>query len=54
MGTHTNAFYFPQVVVKDRDTGRSRGFGFVLYGQEADADDAIAAMNRTSGINDVD
>jgi len=34
------------VVVKDRDTGRSRGFGFVRYGQEADADAAIAAMNN--------
>ncbi|KAG9238316.1 RNA recognition domain-containing protein, partial [Amylocarpus encephaloides] len=34
------------VVVKDRDTGRSRGFGFVRYGQEADAESAIAAMNN--------
>jgi len=33
------------VVVKDRDTGRSRGFGFVRFTQEADADAAIAAMN---------
>lgn len=35
-----------QVVVKDRDTGRSRGFGFVRYTQEADAQNAIAAMNN--------
>lgn len=34
------------VVVKDRDTGRSRGFGFVRYSQEADAEAAIAAMNN--------
>jgi RNA recognition motif-containing protein len=34
------------VVVKDRDTGRSRGFGFVRYGQESDAEAAIAAMNN--------
>jgi RNA recognition motif-containing protein len=34
------------VVVKDRDTGRSRGFGFVRYGSEADAEAAIAAMNN--------
>ncbi|KAI9730619.1 MAG: hypothetical protein M1818_008101 [Claussenomyces sp. TS43310] len=34
------------VVVKDRDTGRSRGFGFVRYGQESEADAAIAAMNN--------
>lgn len=35
-----------QVVVKDRDTGRSRGFGFVRYTQEADAQKAITAMNN--------
>lgn len=34
------------VVVKDRDTGRSRGFGFVRYLQEEDAQKAIAAMNN--------
>jgi RNA recognition motif-containing protein len=34
------------VVVKDRDTGRSRGFGFVRYTQEGDAQNAIVAMNN--------
>ncbi|KAG5958361.1 hypothetical protein E4U58_005385 [Claviceps cyperi] len=34
------------VVVKDRDTGRSRGFGFVRYAQGTDAENAIAAMNN--------
>jgi len=34
------------VVVKDRDTGRSRGFGFVRYGQDQDAEAAITAMNN--------
>jgi len=34
------------VVVKDRDTGRSRGFGFVRYSQDADAEAAITAMNN--------
>ncbi|OBS26505.1 hypothetical protein FPOA_00448 [Fusarium poae] len=34
------------VVVKDRDTGRSRGFGFVRYTQEDDAQNAIEAMNN--------
>ena len=33
------------VVVKDRDTDRSRGFGFVEFAQEADAKTAKEAMN---------
>lgn len=32
--------------MKDRDTGRSRGFGFVRFVQEADAQAAIDAMNN--------
>ncbi|KAI1768349.1 hypothetical protein GGR53DRAFT_462601 [Hypoxylon sp. FL1150] len=34
------------VVVKDRDTGRSRGFGFVRYVNEADSQKAITGMNN--------
>jgi len=34
------------IVVKDRDTGRSRGFGFVRFTQETDAEKAIEAMNN--------
>ncbi|KAI4225728.1 MAG: hypothetical protein L6R36_003691 [Xanthoria steineri] len=34
------------IVVKDRDTGRSRGFGFVRYAQEQNADEAATAMNN--------
>lgn len=34
-------------IVKDRDTGRSRGFGFVRYTNDQDADNALAAMNDT-------
>ena len=35
-----------QIVVKDRDTGRSRGFGFVRFTEEAGADAAIQNMNN--------
>lgn len=33
------------VVIKDRDTDRSRGFGFVEFAQEADAQKAKEGMN---------
>ncbi|KAI9244080.1 hypothetical protein EDC94DRAFT_629928 [Helicostylum pulchrum] len=32
-------------VVKDRDTGRSRGFGFVKFSNDDDATKAVEAMN---------
>jgi cold-inducible RNA-binding protein len=32
-------------VITDRETGRSRGFGFVTFEQPEDADAAIEAMN---------
>ena len=34
-------------VITDRDTGRSRGFGFVTFTDEAAAQSAIAEMNGT-------
>jgi cold-inducible RNA-binding protein len=35
-------------ILTDRDTGRSRGFGFVEMQDSAEADRAIAAINGTN------
>jgi RNA recognition motif-containing protein len=35
-------------VISDRDTGRSRGFGFVEMATAADAQKAISALNGAS------
>lgn len=34
-------------VIMDRETGKSRGFGFVEMGSPAEGDDAIAQLNGT-------
>src|SRR4051794_35165737 len=39
-GTVTSA-----MIISDRDTGRSKGFGFVEMGSDAEAQAAIAAVN---------
>jgi cold-inducible RNA-binding protein len=45
-------------VINDRDTGRSRGFGFVTFASDSDADKAIEEMNgavldgRTLNVNE--
>jgi RNA recognition motif-containing protein len=45
-------------VVEDRDTGRSKGFGFVEMGSEAEAQAAMAGLNdkdfdgRTIAVNE--
>jgi cold-inducible RNA-binding protein len=33
------------VVIKDRDSGQSKGFGFVEMAEDKDAQNAIAALN---------
>jgi RNA recognition motif-containing protein len=35
------------VVITDRETGRSRGFGFVTYANDADGDKALADLSGT-------
>lgn len=35
-------------IVSDRETGQSKGFGFVQLGSVAEAENAVAVMNGTS------
>ena len=38
-------FHEQSIVMRDRETSRSRGFGFVTYSNEAEANEAITHMN---------
>lgn len=33
------------IIIKDRMSGRSKGFGFITFAEDADADKAIEALN---------
>src|SRR5262249_11929084 len=35
------------IIINDRETGRSRGFGFVTFEQSKDAEEAMKQMNGT-------
>ena len=37
-------------VIMDRDSGRSKGFGFVEMGSKQEAEAAIAALNERGGV----
>ncbi|HIA02730.1 MAG TPA: RNA-binding protein, partial [Myxococcales bacterium] len=34
-------------IITDRETGRSRGFGFVTFSEDGDAENAVESMNGT-------
>ena len=38
--------FIQSIVMKDRETGRSRGFGFITYGSGDEAQAAIDALNE--------
>ena len=42
------SFHLVQII-KDRDTGRPKGYGFVMFENNDDARDAIHAMDQKVG-----
>ena len=39
------------IVMKDRQTGRSRGFGFVTYTNDREASSALESMNEVELVS---
>ena len=39
-------FSFTAVVIRDRDTGRSKGYGFVTFDSKSDAEAAMDGMDK--------
>ena len=42
-------FYLPAIIVTDRETHKSRGFGYVVFSNPEDAKEAISTMAGERG-----
>ena len=46
---HCSMNYFPVIIVTDRETHKSRGFGYVVFTNEEDAKEAMQSMAGERG-----
>lgn len=48
LGDHFNSFgeITDLVIIKDRDTGRSKGFGFITFGEQSSAQEALSMHEK--------